>query len=199
LSTRNLPELLAWAGGDSRAIPILISLLFETGDLPRWRAIEALGRVAGDRADTDPESIRNLLRQLLWCMNDESGNIIWCAAEAIGEILAHAPVLIDEYARLLPAYLVEEPFERGAHWAVARVAGIRPEVFREREEELARSLPDPDPFIRAHAALALIRIEGGVRREEVRALLGDMAPVTVYDVSTGDLKKTTVQAILESG
>lgn len=52
-------------------------LLYETGGLLRWRAIEGMGAVAHRMAGEDPEAVRNILRNLLWTINEESGGIGW--------------------------------------------------------------------------------------------------------------------------
>lgn len=43
----------------------------------RWRAIEGMGAVAHRMAGEDPEAVRNILRNLLWTINEESGGIGW--------------------------------------------------------------------------------------------------------------------------
>ena len=87
----------------------------------RWRAVVALGRVVSSLPSADP-ALPEFVRSLFWSMNDESGNLCRMAPEALGEILRSRPELRAPFAPLLPQYLVEEPFETGALWALCRLA-----------------------------------------------------------------------------
>ena len=81
-------------------------------------------------------------------MNDESGGVGWHSPDIIGEILVNVPSLIDEFGDLLLAYLKEEPFERGIHRAILKVASINPEPFRNYTSLITKSLDSDDPEIR---------------------------------------------------
>ena len=191
-------ELLEWARRDGRIVETLLALLFEQDDLIRWRAVDALGRVAALLAAEDMESVRDLIRRLLWSMNDESGNLGWHSPEAIGEILVNVPALIDEFGVVLGSFLREEPFERGAHWAVARIARLRPDVYANRVDELTASLHEADPFIRGYAVLALGALGAESAVGEIAALRDDDAVVTLYDNQPGQLRETCVKDLARS-
>ena len=182
---------------DRNPIGILVSLLFVSDELLRWRVIEALGKVIGEKAGDNPEIVRDHLRRLFWSMNDESGSVIWCAPEVIAEILAHARDLIHEYSQQLLSFIHTEPFERGVHWAVARLAAIRPTAFAVDTEVLTASMADPDPPTRAYAARVLLAVAATVDRRTVETLLNDTNPVTEYDFKAGQLKHTTVGRIVK--
>jgi hypothetical protein len=192
LQSRDLDAIVAWSTEQPRALQTLLSLAFDPDALTRWRAIEALGRIAAARAEHDLERIRVVLRHLFWSMNDESGNIGWYAPEAIGEILFNVPALTDEFGGMLPAFMREEPFERGTHWAMMRLAAVHPELFRDSIEKLTESIKDPDPLIRAAAGALLALLGAGRGDERLRDLLSDQAAVTLYDFETGLLRETTV-------
>jgi len=195
--------LIEWADGRKKGITSLLALLlYEADELIRWRCIEGLGLLAADLAPRGLEQIRDVIRRLLWTMNDESGNVGWFAPEAIGEILARVPRLGREFSGLLPGFLVEEPFERGAHWAMVRVAGTsgdRPygrKMLEAGAGILIQSLDDPDAFTRAHAAVAL-RWLGRLTGAPADALASDQAPFPVYDYDTGQMTEMTVAGLLE--
>jgi hypothetical protein len=192
LAHRDIAALLKWAGTFRNPQRILISLTYDENELIRWRAIEASGRVAAKQAESDLGKVRDLMRRLLWSMNDESGMLGWHSPELIGEVLVNVPALMDEYAKLLPSYLREEPFERGAHIAIYRVSLISPERFRDCMPELGRSLNDPDPVIRGYSALVLGAIAGKSCYGAIEKLLDDPSPVTLYDFDIGQLRETTV-------
>ncbi len=203
LEKRDREGLVQWADGRKKGINALLSLLlYETDELMRWRCIEGLGLLARDLAPRGVEQLRDIIRRLLWTMNDESGNVGWFAPEAIGEILANVPRLAREFARLLPSFLVEEPFERGTHWAMVRVAGAigdspsGQKMLEEGATVLVQSLSDKNAFTRAHAALALKRL-GRLTGAPAVAIHSDQAPLTIYDFDTGQMSDTTVAGLLD--
>ena len=121
----------------------LLGLLQDPSPGLRWRAVLALGYVAQAISGDDP-SLHEFLRSLFWSMNDESGNLCRMAPEALGEVLRVRPDLRLGYAPLLAQYLVEEPFETGALWALCRLAGAGCPV-EVPDALLEPSLRHPDP------------------------------------------------------
>lgn len=141
--------------GSKRTIRYLLLMVHDRDDAIRWRAIEACGLVAGVMAEDDLEGVKDTVRKLMWWMNDESGALLRVAPEILAEILINVEPLVDDYARMLPQYLTEEPFERGAHWAVHRVLGKYPTALDGVAAKLRRSLESDDTFIRVHARKTL--------------------------------------------
>jgi hypothetical protein len=126
LTKGDLGAVVSLVGRSPGGMRELRMLLLEPEDLIRWRAIQAIGKVMAVKAGRDLEAVREEVRRLLWSMSDESGNFLPHAPEAIGEILANVPPLIDEFAAVLFSFIEEEPFERGVHWAIARISQIAP-------------------------------------------------------------------------
>jgi hypothetical protein len=197
LRRRDYAALLCWAASARNPQRILISFTFDRDELLRWRAIDAFGRVAALQAERNLEKVRDSIRRLLWLMNDESGGLGWHAPEMIAEILVNVPALIPEYAGLLPSYLREEPFERGTHFAVYRVAQVDPRPFVEHVSALTASLEDPDPAIRAYTALVLKTITGSSGDPAAGEPRAGDATFMFYDFESGELRETTVDGILE--
>ncbi len=108
------------------------------------RAVVALGRFAASLPPGE-QSIPEAAKGLFWMMNDESGNLCRLAPEAIAEILAARPELRPGFAPLIPQYLVEEPFEAGALWAMLRLGRAGYEWKPSDARGLAASLRSPDP------------------------------------------------------
>jgi hypothetical protein len=192
LDHRDFAALLKLADTIRNPQRILISLTLDPDELIRWRAIEAFGRLAAVQAESDLGKVRDMLRRLLWSMNDESGGLGWYSPELLGEVLVNVPALMDEFAKLLPSYLREEPFERGTHIAIYRISLISPERFRDCIPELGKSLDDTDPVIRGYSALTLGTIAGKSCCDTIEKLLDDPSPVTHYDFDSGQLRETTV-------
>lgn len=185
-----------WAAADSRAWVTLQPLLFDDDELVRWRAVEALGRVAAVRAREDVDRVRDVLQRTLWLMNDESGGVLWLGPQVLGAVLANVPALCDEMLAILASFLEEDPFRAGTRWGLWRVALANPgavaAVDPASARSLVRSLRDPDPGVRGHAALALAAAQGPLAAR-ARALRNDPAPFVVFDPRTGALRHETVE------
>ena len=148
-------------------------------DERRWRAVWFLGRVAATLAGRDTEAGREVLRRLMWSLNEESGAIGWGAAEAMAEIMSLSPVLADEFAKLLFSYLTpcanfleHPPLQRGAVWALGRLALARPDLARSQGARglLEPLLSSPDSRVAGLAAWAL----GNLGPGRVPAAMSDL-------------------------
>jgi hypothetical protein len=192
LLNRDLEGYLDWIRDNRDASRILNYLLFDSDEIVRWRAIEAVGRVAAQKAGTNPEGVREIIRRMLWAMNDESGNSFWHAPEVIGEVLANVPGLTQEFVPTIPSLMNLEPYERGVHWAMARIAGVTPEAFAGFTDPLNRSLSDPDPYIRGYALLALAPQGMTAVTGRIELLLNDDARFAGYDALSGEFRDFTV-------
>lgn len=130
------------------------------------RAAEALGRAVARMTEEDSlEAARNIIRRLMWQMNEESGNIGWGVPEAFAEILACQPWLAQEFHRILLSYVRKTGrddnycdhavLRRSCFWAVGRFAQARPDLARAGRDALAAGLADEDAECRQEAAAAL--------------------------------------------
>jgi hypothetical protein len=185
--------LVSWAESQRNADKVVMGVLFDPEPLIRWRAVQALGKIAGLYADTGVERVRELIRKLLWQMNDESGGIIWNAPEAITMILMEVPSLIDEFGHILASHLREEPFERGTHWGMTRLARARPDRFPGLKEEMEKSLGEEDAAIRAYALETLGVLDREASRVAAEKLCRDDGVFTAYEPETGELREKSVR------
>jgi hypothetical protein len=186
----------------------LFACLLEPDPLVRWRAASAFGYVVKRLFEQKPEEARQLIRQFMWRLNEESGNIAWGIPEAFGEILAAQPMLAVEFHRVLASYINERdcetgdnflehcPLRRGVYWALARLAEARPELVLPSLDDLLLALSGDDPESRGLAARALgfVAERAGNRRAEVREKLAgledDQSGFDLY--ANGLLRRTTV-------
>ena len=195
VASRDLPQLADLAKTDKRVVGVLCALLFEQDVRFRWRAIEGLGVVSAVVANTDLRSVREVLRRLEWLMNDESGGAGWHSPEAMAAIVVSVPALLDVFGVLLGSYLNDESLSRGAHWAVAAVAKVRPDLLSDKIEVLHASLDSADPYIRGYAVIALSALAGESVTEKLESLRDDDGALDLYSRDTGELRTTTVGAL----
>lgn len=192
---RDLTQLLSLMRDDAGTVNWILALAFDLDDRVRWRAIEALGVWARAMAAGDLEKIRTVIRRVLWLMNDESGGIAWHGPEIIAEMLAAAPALMDEYARIVASFIGQSPFEAGTAWAIARLAEVAPEAFADSIDELTRSTRSSDSMVRGYGLLALSMIGASEARRLATALLSDSGEVVVFERTSGVPVKTAVAAL----
>jgi len=182
---QRLSDLYQWPA--RQVINPLFSFLLHREEQTRWRAITAMGAVVAHLAAKDLESARIIMRRLMWSLNDESGGIGWGAPEAMGEIIASHEGLAKEYARILVSYIREdgnfleyEPLQRGALWALGRVAQSRANLVQDALPHLLPYLASTDAPLRGLAAwtVGLLGAEGV--RSPLEALVEDRAEISLY-------------------
>jgi hypothetical protein len=187
LLAHNEAEVSAWAQRDRNPFRTVASLLFDSDELVRWRAIEASGWVARQEVAKDPERVSRFIQRILWLMNDESGGICWNGPEAIGEVLRNVPPLVGEYGPLLPGFYAKKPFEVGSRSAVARAAVIDKAPFLPSVNALVISLDHPDSDIRGFSLIALKALDHPISKEARDRLKADRSVLSIYDFGSGQL------------
>lgn len=185
LKESKFEELADLVARKKTAIKYVKRLLYEIDELLRWRAIEGMGVVADRLAGKDPEVVRNIIRSLLWSINEESGGIGWSAPECVGEIVYRMPEMFGEFASIIISFADEFMLRRGVLWAAGRIAQSRPGLVEEDIKNLTLFLTDPDPVVRGYT-LRLLDIVGDKLFElpslELRSsLLNDPGQVPLYE------------------
>jgi hypothetical protein len=195
LEKYDFDELFALAETEHGIFRILISLAYDKEVLLSWRAIEAVGKISGEIARTDPEPVRNLIGRLLWTIREESGGIGWSAPEMLGEIVRNSPDRFPDIAPIITSFHDEEMLRKGVLRAVARVAEVRPDLFKLNMDFIGDFLNDEDALVRAYAlqVAGLLQLKEHVSRAE--ELTKDNADVLIYE--EGDFREDTVRHIAE--
>jgi len=149
----------------SAMLRYLVGRLCSYDEAEKWGAVSAIGFLVAQRDLLDETGVRELLRRLLWALNDESGAVPFGVPEALGEILARRTELQDEFLPILASLLTDEemlqtgPIERGVLWALGRVG---PPVQTQSPEAVravrAAATAHPDRETRRTAEEALLRI-----------------------------------------
>ena len=196
----HLPE---WSRFPSRqVINPLLSFLYSGEDLVKWRAVSAIGVVMARMGEEDMEAAREIMRRLIWNLNDESGGIGWGSPEAMGEIMALHEKLAQEYAHLLVSYIKPDGnplehalLERGVLWGLGRLAQERPLLLQEAAPYFFPYLKSKDPFHRGLAAWALGFLKANVSRTALEPLLDDPIPIQVFE--NGRLNEIRIRDLAE--
>ena len=139
-----------------------------------------MGSAVSSLAETDMEPARNIIRRLMWNLNDESGGIGWGSVEAMGDILAKNRNLALEYWPVLLSYAREDGnfqehglMQRGVLWAIGRYCQAWPDM--QSDDAILHILPflySNDAHIRGLAALIMGYLKAeksGLRLEELKA------------------------------
>jgi hypothetical protein len=142
-----------------QVINSLFSFLYHGDRSIKREAVSMMGSTVAGLAEDNMESGRNVVRRLMWNLNDESGSIGWGSPEAMGEILARHEKLAAEYGHILASYtrpegnyLENEILQRGLLWALLRVRRTRPELFTGLDPLVLPYLESGDPAVRGLAA-----------------------------------------------
>jgi hypothetical protein len=159
LEKNDLDSLLTLALRDRKVLSVLVRLAYEKDTLIGWRAIIAVGRVAGLFVRDQYEFLRETVRKLLWSLSDESGGIGWSAPEMLGEIVSADPKRLADIVPLIAqVYSIEEDvFRPGVLYALRRIAETDPAVVRPFQMLVVHGLSGQDPLSRIHA-LELVKV-----------------------------------------
>jgi len=195
LGLYQLQPIIEAAKEDRGVIRMLISLVYDKEHLQSWRAIEAIGLIAGELAKTNVDVIRNLSQRFLWMMRDESGNGPGSAPELLGEIVRSAPDAFADIGQVVISFYDEQMLRRGVMRAIWRIVDLRPDLLTMTQELMEQKLclEDDDAEVRAYALM----VTGALGLKEflpvVKELRDDSSPVKVYD--NGEFMITSVAEI----
>ena len=179
---------------DRRVLRILLGLLYDAEDYVHWLAIDAIGRYGGATAADNPEKTRELIRRLLWTLNDESGGTPWGAAGAIGAVIAARPDLFAGYLSMLCPFHEDVNIYPEFIWSVGAVGRTRPDLAGEHVPFLVAALGHAAARIRGYAAWCLGVVRAAEAADALEACLGDAAEAAVYE-GDGVYRRRTVGAI----
>lgn len=142
----------------------LFSYFYAKSELIKFRSVTAMGLMAARLENLKIERVRNILRRIMWNLNDESGGIGWGSAEAMGEILSYSPRLGREFASILFSYLEpggtyieHEKLQLGVLWGIGSyLKGFPDKAPSSTVNCLMHHLNSTDPTNRIYALRALI-------------------------------------------
>jgi hypothetical protein len=175
-----LDTLLAMAQEDKRIIRDLRRLLYSADDTLRWRAAEALGRVAALIAETDSGTVAKLLQGLFSSLVDTAASS-WGALDAIGEIISRNSEQFSGYIPQLYHMARDRTLLAEILRALGKISRTNPEPMRKTARHFLPFLDDPDPAVRGYAAVLLGRLGSREAREPLARLAEDPAELPIYE------------------
>ncbi|MCG8403402.1 MAG: HEAT repeat domain-containing protein [Firmicutes bacterium] len=159
----------------------LLASLYSTDDLLRWRAVESLGLLVDQLSRQDPDRAREIVRNLFWALNDESGGSGWASPEAVGEIIRHRPELFSDFISIMVSFQDDPSLIRGIVWSLGRIGEKNPELVSDYNPLLLELLDSPDPQLRGLALWSLLKIKAVIPAPRLQALQKDPGSFTVYE------------------
>ncbi len=170
-----------------KVINALFPLLYSQDETIKWWTVTSMGFMVRDMAQKDMEGARNIMRRLMWNLNDESGGIGWGSPEAMGEILSRHEGLAKEFAPILLSYAdkdgnyLELPMlQRGLLWGISRFFKSGPNLKADSKPHFFPYLQSEDPAVRGHAAQILGLIGAAEDKNRLLPLLKDDAEYTTF-------------------
>ncbi len=157
LLQRDSNELLRLCQTDERYWRALRLYLYETDENLRWPAIEAIAELMGRWwHESTRERVHEYIRRLLWLLNDESGGMGWSAPEAIAEMCARIPELLEPYGHIMISYILKgQGLLNGSLWAIGRLGKQVKEVLCVDQVKVLAAFDKDEPETLALAAWAM--------------------------------------------
>lgn len=176
-------SIVSMALKEKRVFSVLISLAYDKTELICWRAIEAIGKAAGELKKKDTDFVRNVVQRLLWSLREESGGIGWSAPDMLAEIVINAPDVFPDIPPIILSFKNEESFLPGVLRAMGRIAGAGINGLDRNlcRDIIIRSLNDTSPFVRGLAIWAALMLKMKELKDKVSSLLKDDESFLLYE------------------
>lgn len=121
-----------------KTLNALFATLCSSDEKIKRNAAIAMGEIVSKIAENDINSAREIMRRLLWSLNEESGWIGWGSAEAMAEIMARNKELAQEYYKFLISYISEgdnyllfEELRKEVVSGLRRLSQVHPHLVKE--------------------------------------------------------------------
>jgi len=164
-----------------QVIAALINTLYSMDELLRWRAVECLGLLTKQISITEPERAREIIRRLLWALNDESGGSGWASPEAVGEVIRNRPDIYNEFVSILVSFREDPSLIRGIIWALGRIGEVKPALVDDYIPLLHDLLGVSETQQRGLALWALLKIKAAIPADKKELLKKDYSEFQAYE------------------
>nr|HDN00270.1 HEAT repeat domain-containing protein [Deltaproteobacteria bacterium] len=188
-----IEKLRSMALEDSLVLRKIQRLLYSTDETLMWRAITALGAVAGALATERPSLIGDLTRRLLLASSDSAATN-WGSIETIGEIIRAQPKIYGSFMRHILGFINDPPSCPAVLWAIGRVGELHPQVVRASEFfALFALLKNQEPKIRGLAVWAFGRMRAKEALKAIQEMADDAEELRFFDGQS--IRSTTISEL----
>ena len=191
-------EVVRLASEQKKALRVLFKLLYHQDDHLHWLAAEAIGKYAYDIGEKDIEKPREIMRRLLWSLNEENGGSPWGSVEAIGAITVERPETFFAYVSIQFAFSEDETLLPGIIWTQAQMGRLLPGRLDEYRDFIIGCTKHSVDSVRGYAAWAIGELGWVEGEEALQRLAGDNAVVGLYERGGGYRKLTVAEIARES-
>ncbi len=190
LEKKDYAGLSKLSATNKKITTVLTSLTYDKKKPLSWRAIEAIGLITKQIADSDPDAVRTIIGRLLWMIRDESGGIGWSSPEILGEIVRNNPVLCADIAPIIASFHEEKMLTSGVLRAMGRIGKINDETTGYAIPIISSYIDSPEHTLRGYAAYALGETGTTSTASTLEHLKDDDNNIDFYE--DGELKARTV-------
>jgi hypothetical protein len=159
----DIDGLVALCFDDKKTLRLMQRLLYSPEESGRWQVAWTIGQVTARTSTREPGLVSELLHRLFEACSDSAATP-WGMVETIGYIIAQRPDIFGAFTRHLLNYLKEPSTRNQVLWALAEIAGKRPDLIRDTPfYNLFHFLKHPDPQVRGQ----VVRLMGRIGATEV--------------------------------
>lgn len=174
----DIDGLVVLSFDDKKTLRLMQRLLYNPEEAERWRIAWVIGRVAARTSTRDPGQVSELLHRLFEACSDSAASP-WGMIETIGYVVALRPDIFGAFTRHLLNYLGDPSTRNQVLWAMAEIAGKRPDLIRNTPfYNLFHFLQHPEAQVRGQLARLLGRIKATEAGIQLMQLCNDNAEFT---------------------
>ena len=182
LSKRDFETLIDLCERDRHAWQEVRYSLYSLDERLRWSAIEAVAKLmelwwkSGRQ-----EKVRQYIRTLFWSMNDESGGIGWSSPQAVAEIIATIPEILDPYGSMMIAHSIDEPpLIKGCLWGIGRLGRLITDSVAVFQGQILATFQIDDAQTLGLVSWAMGEFGFSPARPHLERISSRTEPVTIY-------------------
>lgn len=163
IEAEDFDALVALCFDDKKTFRLMQRLLYDPDEAGRWRIAWIIGTVAARVSTREPGPVSELMHRMFEACSDSAATP-WGMIETIGFIISRRPDIFGAFTRYLVNYTGEPSTRNQALWALAEIAGDRPDLIRNTPfYNLFHFLKHPQAQVRGQ----LVRLMGRIRATEV--------------------------------
>jgi hypothetical protein len=134
--TSDAPRLEQLAATEPGAMRYFLGRLWDPDDEVRLLAAKAVA----SSASAHPDLGRDVIRRLMWALNDEAATNGVYGLAALGEIGARSPILITDFVGPIASYAWDDGLRSEILRALIRIASVAPELVAPHLDAVSRSV-----------------------------------------------------------